>query len=119
MEANNYLLYVQWFYTFPNDFESRNKLLLLPAWIYELPWMKTSKLLTMDRNITQLFSTNSKKWTMLERTAGIQELNLSKLKFNQNNAEIILIFYTYDEIFSKNEIGKNHLGSNLNRGDVG
>lgn len=90
-------------YTFPKDFKSKNKLLLLPALTYNLPWMKNSKLLTMDRNIKQLFSTNSKK--MLERTAGIQELKLSKLKFNQNNVEIILIFYSYDDIFNKNEIG--------------
>lgn len=81
---------------FPKDLESKNKWLLLPALTSKLLWMKSSKLLTMDSNITQLFWTNSKKWTMLERTAGsTQKL---RLKFNQNNVNITLIFYTCDGI---------------------
>lgn len=81
---------------FPKDLESKNKWLLLPALTSKLPWIKSSKLLTMDSNTTQPFWTNSKKWTMLkEQRDSTQKL---RLKCNQNNVNITLIFCTCDGI---------------------
>lgn len=65
--------------------------------------MKNSRL---DRNITQLLRTNSKKWTVLEKKVAIYTgTEVPKLKFNQNTVNILLLSYTYGGIINTNENG--------------